>query len=70
MTILDSKKLRAAMLKNEALSWDMLNSLIDLMDEARLEKDATSLDSYARLVYEIWRALMDKDEDNLGEQDE
>ena len=70
MTILDSKKLRAKMLNNEELSWAMLDSLIDLMNEARLTKDAGMFDSYARLVHEIWCSLVNKDEDNLGEQDE
>lgn len=61
MTILDSKKLRAKMLNNEELSWVMLDSLINLMNEARLDKDATKFDSYARLVHEIWCSLINED---------
>ena len=37
--------------------FEMLDSLIELLNTARLEKDATMLDSYARLVHEAWTAL-------------
>jgi hypothetical protein len=64
MTILDSKELRAKMQNNEELSWAMLDSLIDLMNEARLEKDATMFDSCARLVHEIWCSLIKENKDD------
>ena len=43
----------------------MLDALISLMDRARLEKDATAFDGYARLVYETWTSMVDEQ----GEQD-
>ena len=64
MTILDSKKLRAKMQNNEQLSWEMLDSLIDLMNEARLEKDATMFDTSARLAHEIWCSLIKENKDD------
>jgi hypothetical protein len=41
---------------NEDLRAQMFDSLIELMNEARLEKDAPMLEAYARLVHETWNA--------------
>jgi len=43
----------------------MFDALINLMDEARLNKDAEALINYARLVHETWQAMGDEQ----GEQD-
>jgi hypothetical protein len=40
----------------------MLDSLIELMNKARLEKDAPMLEAYARLVHETWNAIMNGEE--------
>jgi hypothetical protein len=49
--------------EKEELMVEMLNSLIELMNKARLEKDATLLDSYARLVHETWTHLKEAQDD-------
>jgi len=38
----------------------MFDALINLMDEARLNKDAEALINYARLVHETWQAMGDE----------
>jgi len=44
---------------DEDLKAQMLDSLIELMNKARLEKDALMFDAYARLVHETWTLIMD-----------
>jgi len=44
----------------EEFMFEMLDSLIELLNTARLEKDAKMLDSYARLVHETWNTLKDE----------
>lgn len=46
----------------EELMFEMLDSLIELLNTARLEKDAKMLDAYARLVHETWNALKNGEE--------
>jgi predicted GNAT superfamily acetyltransferase len=50
------------LMTDEDLRAHMLDSLIELMNEARLEKDALMFESYARLVHETWTAIMDGEE--------
>ena len=40
----------------------MFDALINLMEEARLNKDAEALLDYARLVNETWQAMHDEEE--------
>ena len=47
---------------DEDLKAQMLDSLIELMNKARLEKDATMLEAYARLVHETWTLIMNGEE--------
>lgn len=47
---------------DEDLRAEMFNSLIELMNEARLEKDAKMFEAYARLVHETWNAIKDGEE--------
>jgi hypothetical protein len=47
---------------DEELRLQMLDSLIELMNRARLEKDAQMLDAYARLVHECWNAMTERSE--------
>lgn len=47
--------------QEQDLRVQMLDSLIELMDKARREKDATMLDAYARLVHECWNAMANEE---------
>jgi hypothetical protein len=47
--------------QEEELRIQMLDSLINLMDKARCEKDMPMLEAYARLVCECWNAIVNKE---------
>jgi hypothetical protein len=52
----------------EELMFEMLDSLIELLNTARLETDAKMLDSYARLVHETWNALKNGEDPDENEE--
>lgn len=41
---------------------EMLDSLMELMQKARLSKDMVMWDSCSRLVYETWQAIAEEEE--------
>lgn len=45
--------------RRDELRWIMLDSLIHLMDKARLENDAEAVFGYARLAHETWQAILE-----------
>ena len=48
--------------RKQDLRVEMLDSLMELMQEARLKKDMVMWDSCSRLVYETWQAIADEEE--------
>ena len=45
--------------RRDELRWIMLDSLIHLMEKARLENDAEAVFGYARLAHETWQAILE-----------
>lgn len=46
-------------LNDEELRLQMFNSLMELMEEARLAGDTEKLSNYARLVYETYLSILE-----------
>ena len=45
--------------ERDELRWVVLDSVINLMEKARLENDAEAVFGYARLVQETWQDILE-----------
>ena len=54
---------REAREAKEDLKMEMFHSLVNLMNNARIDKDKEMLEVYARLVHETWTAIVHGEDD-------